>query len=183
MITLYLWDEQGIHCGEMQADPRAAMPRRSTPTAPPVVTGEQVAQWAGTGWRLLDTRPATADQLPGLAAQLTADNNTAYESAIAALTADYPPSEIATWERQRAEALAWHADPATPTPWIDIAASARGIERTEYLARTYAKASAFAQASAWLTGRRQGIDDAIRAATTPEQLAAIVIDYALPGTA
>lgn len=113
--------------------------------------------------------------------QLMDRNNAAYEAAIAALTADYPPSEIATWERQRAEALAWHADPATPTPWIDIAASARGIERTEYLARTYAKAVAFAQASAYLTGLRQRYDDAIRAAATPEQLQAIVIDYTLPG--
>jgi len=112
--------------------------------------------------------------------QLMGRNNAAYESAFAALTADYPPSEIATWERQRAEALAWDADSSAPTPWIDMAASARGIERTEYLSRTYAKAQAFAQASAYLTGLRQRYDDAIRAAKTPEQLAAIAIDYTLP---
>jgi hypothetical protein len=106
-------------------------------------------------------------------------NNLAYEQAVARLTRDYPPAEIATWERQRAEALAWAADSAAPTPWIDIAAAARGLDRGEYLSRTLAKAQAFAQASAWLTGRRQGFDDAIRAAQTPAELAAIVIDYTL----
>ncbi|MDH1590682.1 hypothetical protein, partial [Stutzerimonas stutzeri] len=128
--------------------------------------------------------PLTAEEL---AAQADAQrpgmieaNNSAYESAIAALTADYPPAEIATWERQRAEVLAWAADTAAPTPWIDIAAAARGLDRGEYLTRTLAKAQAFAQASAWLTGRRQGIDDAIRAAKTPAALDAIVIDYTLP---
>ncbi len=131
-----------------------------------------------------DVVPWTAEELAAMAeAQrpgMTEANNAAYESAIAALTADYPPSEIATWERQRAEALAWAADTAAPTPWIDIAAAARGLDRGEYLSRTLAKAQAFAQASAWLTGRRQGIDDALRAATTPAELAAVVIDYTLP---
>ncbi|MGK8477792.1 hypothetical protein [Stutzerimonas stutzeri] len=131
-----------------------------------------------------DVVPLTAEELAALAdAQrpgMIEANNAAYESAIAALTADYPPSEIATWERQRAEALAWAADTAAPTPWIDIAAAARGLDRGEYLSRTLAKAQAFAQASAWLTGRRQGIDDALRAATTPAELAAVVIDYTLP---
>ena len=115
--------------------------------------------------------------------QITASNNTAYEQAVSKMTSDYPPSEIATWERQRAEALAWEADSSAPTPWIDLAASARGLDRTEYLTRTLAKVQAFAQASAWLTGRRQGIDDAIRAASTLEQIRAITIDYTMPGGA
>lgn len=108
-------------------------------------------------------------------------NNAQYDQSISALTLDYPAAEISTWERQRAEAVAWGADPAAATPWIDIAASARGLDRDEYLSRTLAKVTAFAGASAYLTGRRQGIDDQIRAATTAEQLAAVVIDYTLPG--
>ena len=112
---------------------------------------------------------------------LIQSNNRAYESAINDLTRDYPPSEIATWERQRAEVIAWEADLASPTPWINLAASARGLDRVEYLNRTLAKVHAFAQASAFLTGRRQGIDDAIRVAKTPAELSAIAIDYTLPG--
>lgn len=116
-----------------------------------------------------------------LAALLTQRNNTAFESAMQGLTADYPPSEINSWERQRAEALAWNADPQAPTPWIDVAAQTRGVERDVYLARTLAKVNLFASASAFLVGRRQAIDDAIRAATTSAELEAIVIDYTLPG--
>lgn len=108
-------------------------------------------------------------------------NNAEYEAAISAMTSDYPASEISTWERQRAEAVAWGLDTNVATPWIDIAATARGLDRDEYLARTLAKVTAFASASAYLTGRRQGIDDQLRAATTAEQLAAVVIDYTLPG--
>jgi len=109
-------------------------------------------------------------------------NNAAFEQAMLALTADYPPSEITSWERQRAEALAWGADPQALTPWIDIAAQTRGIERGEYLARTLSKVHLFAQASAFLVGRRQALDDAIRQAETAAELQAIVIDYTLPGT-
>jgi hypothetical protein len=105
-------------------------------------------------------------------------NNAVYEDAIASLTAGYPPSEIATWERQREEAVAWNADNAVATPWINIAAQARGIPRTEYLSRTYAKATQFAHASAYLTGLRQRYESAINVASDPSTVAT---NYDLPG--
>lgn len=114
-------------------------------------------------------------------ADLAQLNNDQYSASIDHLTSDYPAAEIATWERQRAEAVAWGDNSDAATPWIDIAATARGLDRDEYLARTLAKVNAFAMASAYLTGRRQGIDDQIRAATTAEELAAVVIDYTLTG--
>lgn len=141
---------------------------------PPELGVGEYALWSGR-WSVTTVPPAL-DVTPLIAA-----NNAQYSAAIDQLTSDYPPAEIATWERQRAEAVAWGADPAASTPWIDIAAAARGLDRDEYLARTLAKVTAFAGASAYLTGRRQGIDDQIRAATTAEELAAIVIDYTLPG--
>lgn len=122
-------------------------------------------------------------RLRGARAGAAAANNAAYEQAIALMTADYPPAEVQTWERQRAEALAWEADASADTPWIDLAASARGLDRDEYLSRTLAKVQAFATASAWLTGRRQGIDDSIRAAGTAGEVRAITIDYSLPESA
>lgn len=141
---------------------------------PPELGAGEYAVWSGR-WSVTAVPPAL-DVAP-----LVADNNAAYEAAIDLLTSDYPAAEIATWERQRAEAVAWGANPAASTPWIDIAAASRGIDRDIYLSRTLAKVNAFAGVSAYLTGRRQGIDDQIRAATTAEQLAAIVIDYTLPG--
>lgn len=121
------------------------------------------------------------DELKARQLRAIASNNGAYESAISQMTAGYPPAEIQTWERQRAEVIAWEADPNAPTPWIDLAASARGLDRGEFLARTLAKVTAFVQASAWLTGHRQGIEDAIRATSTLAALSAIIIDYTLPG--
>jgi len=109
------------------------------------------------------------------------ENNRVYEEAIGLMTADYPAAEIQTWERQRAEVVAWAADKTVETPWITMAAQVRGINRDEYLARTLAKVTAFAQASAFLTGRRQYLGDLIAAATTAEQLNAITINYTLPG--
>lgn len=118
---------------------------------------------------------AIANKAQALSATLIV-NNEAYEAAIASLTAGYPPSEIATWERQRAESLAWYAADTAATPWIDVAAMARGIPRADYLARTYAKVAEFAQASAYLTGLRQRFETEIKAAADPS---AVVMDYSL----
>ena len=128
-----------------------------------------------------DWSSALTDEVSARRMKITESNNTAYEQAVAKMTSGYPPAEIQTWERQRAEVIAWEADPNAPTPWIDLAASARGIDRGEFLARTLAKVTAFAHASAWLTGHRQGIDDAIQATSTLAALSAIIIDYTLPG--
>ncbi len=113
----------------------------------------------------------TPDEVKALRLAL---NNGAYEDATGALTADYPQLEKDTWPTQDAESRAWLDNPAAPTPWIDRAAAVRGIERDEYLRRTLLKARQFVIMSAWLTGRRQGYEDAIRAGGNPE------LDYQLP---
>ncbi len=58
MLTLYLWDAQGLYTGHRSADPLGPLPARSTPTAPPEMEGAQVARWTGQGWELLAERPA-----------------------------------------------------------------------------------------------------------------------------
>lgn len=60
MITLYIWDAQGIYSQSVERDPLAALPANSTPAKPPKTTGEQVAQWAGSAWVVLDSRPELA---------------------------------------------------------------------------------------------------------------------------
>tara|TARA_R110000850_G_scaffold275207_1_gene414180 strand:+ start:45663 stop:46145 length:483 start_codon:yes stop_codon:yes gene_type:complete len=157
-----------------------------------LIDGEFFAEWKGSLEELAEFLRQQGDDIDiarlsydtaDLAASLIPKNNAAFEQAMLALTADYPPSEISSWERQRAEALGWQADNTAPTPWIDVAAQVRGVPRAEYLQRTAAKVALFAQASAFLVGRRQAIDDAIRQATTSAELEAIVIDYTLPGDA
>lgn len=101
-------------------------------------------------------------------------NNTSYNAATMALTADYPQLEKDTWPTQNEEASAWVADPAgAATPWIDRAAAERGIEREEYIRRTLIKARQFKVMSAFMTGRRQKYEDQIKAGNDP------VLDYAL----
>ena len=118
----------------------------------------------------LDTKKAAAIQL----------NNQAYQNAIRFMTQEYPEAEIATWERQREEVLAWELNKNASTPWIDIAAMARGLGRIDYLERTLAKVNKFAIISAYLTGRRQGIDDAIKRAINESELTNVQVDYSLP---
>lgn len=102
------------------------------------------------------------------------DNNAAYSTATRALTADYPQLEKDTWPTQDSEAAAWVALPdAASTPWVDLAASERGIDREEYLRRTLVKAKQFKILSAFLTGRRQKFEDAIKAGEDP------ALDYTL----
>jgi hypothetical protein len=159
----------------LPVDPPIAGAGQVVEPSAPVKSGEQ---W-GYGWSVRDLTEAelNSQQANALNAAIET-NNARYEGAIASLTAGYPPSEIATWERQREESVAWNADNAAGTPWIDIAAQARGIPRTDYLGRTYAKAVLFAQASAYLTGLRQRYESAINIAIAP---ASVVIDYTLPG--
>lgn len=125
---------------------------------------EHVAQADGA-WAISDD---------AIKAKLIASNNTAYSSATAALTADYPQLEKDTWPTQDKESRAWVADPENVvTPWIDRAAFERGIDREDYLRRTLAKAEQFKIMSSFLTGRRQKYEDAIKQGEEP------VLDYAL----
>lgn len=64
MITLYQWDEQLIYVGSIECDPAGRLPIRSTTQQPPELTGEQVAQWTGRGWQVLDEKPEPAIHAP-----------------------------------------------------------------------------------------------------------------------
>lgn len=57
MTTLYLMDEQGIFTASIGFDPMGPVPRNSTLTSPPALTGAQVAQWTGAIWEMLAERP------------------------------------------------------------------------------------------------------------------------------
>lgn len=126
-------------------------------------------------WSQLKTaEQKSAEQAAATLKARITGNNTAYETATKALTADYPQLEKDTWPTQNEQAAAWVADPTNAsTPWIDRAAAERGIAREEYLRRTLVKAEQFKILSAFLTGRRQRYEDQIKAGGDP------VLDYAL----
>ncbi|KAB0549825.1 hypothetical protein F7R01_00960 [Pseudomonas argentinensis] len=125
----------------------------------------------GDEWREPDLPSPNEEEI--LRRKLRA-NNASYTAATLALTADYPQLEKDTWPTQNEQAAAWVADPeGAVTPWIDLAAIERGIDREEYLRRTLVKAEQFKILSAFLTGRRQRYEDKIKAGGDP------LLDYAL----
>lgn len=59
-MILYQWDEQGYYIADpasIEVADDAPMPERTTPAKPMKLTGTQVAQWAGSGWIVLEERP------------------------------------------------------------------------------------------------------------------------------
>ena len=112
--------------------------------------------------------------------QLTADQlrtalTSEYERRMQAIAAGYPPSERESWPVQTSEAYALLADSMVSTPWIDAAASARGLDRLELAQRIVAKDAQYRVFSGTLSGVRQRIEDQIDAAGD-DQAALKVID-------
>lgn len=89
----------------------------------------------------------------------------------------YPEFETKTWEDQRRECVAWAGNNSTVTPYIDALASYREIDRNTYIQRTLAKISAFSAFATKIVGLRQKYADMIDAATSEEELNAIVFDF------
>lgn len=117
--------------------------------------------------------PVDQPTLTDLANLKLTEINQKGEAMAAILTAGYPEFEIKTWPQQETESMAWNADNTSPTPMIDIMATARGIPRELYLSKTVAKVTIFREKSSNLVGQRQKYSDQVAAATTPEQIAAI----------
>lgn len=108
--------------------------------------------------------------------------NSAYDTATSSLVSTYPATELLTFDKQEQEAQAWQSDSSVSTPLIDALALGRGIDKAELVQRIIAKAEAFAVATGYLTGLRQKYEDQLEAATTAEEIAAIVPEYTMPDT-
>jgi hypothetical protein len=116
--------------------------------------------------------PSAAERISAAHARI----NAAYEKAVKELTAGYPDREIASWDKQEAEARALYADTSAVTPWIDGAAAARGMPRLNLAILIISNANALLPFHGALTGKRQKLRDAIDALgseATQQQLDAI----------
>ena len=56
-MKIYIRDSRGIFIKEIEVDPYESIPTLSTSIPPPVLTGNEVAQWNGIGWRILQSEP------------------------------------------------------------------------------------------------------------------------------
>lgn len=114
-------------------------------------------------------------------AKLTEINAT-YDAVTSSLVSTYPQTELLTFDKQEQEARAWTADNSTETPLVDMLAAGRQIDKAELVNRIIAKADTFALATGYLTGQRQRYEDMLEAATTAEEIEAIVPEYTMPET-
>jgi len=87
--------------------------------------------------------------------------------------AQYPQSEVATFEDKKREALAYDLDSASPTPILDnILLGYNGtVTKAEYVASILAKVNYLAQREGVMVAKR----DAIKACTTQDELDAIEV--------
>ena len=116
-------------------------------------------------WRVDElTAEQKTVKIEELADNLRQELASAYESRMSAIAAGYPPSERESWPVQTSEAYALLADAQASTPWIDAAASARGLDRVELANRIVAKDAQYRVYSGTLSGVRQRIEDQIDAA-------------------
>ena len=116
-------------------------------------------------WRVDDlTAEQKAAKIKELADNLRQELALAYEARMSVIAAASPPSERESWPVQTEEAKTLLADPTAPTPWIDAAATARGVDRLELAQRIVAKDAQYRVISGTLSGVRQRIEDQIDAA-------------------
>lgn len=125
-------------------------------------------------WKLVNGAvvklPLPGPSFEDLKATKLARINTNFTGAAAALTEGYPEAERLTWPVQQQEAMAWAADSAAPTPYLDGLALARGIAAAEMRQKTLEQTQLFMQASQQLVGTRQRLRDLVHDARTPEAL-------------
>lgn len=123
------------------------------------------------GWPAWDS--AVPEPMEPLRAAARARINASYNEATDALAAGYPYRERESWHVQVSEAQALLADGDAETPWIDAAAAQRGIERVDLAQRIQTNDQQYRLIHGTLSGIRQGLEDAITAASTANEINAI----------
>ncbi len=113
--------------------------------------------------RTFSPAPAPVRSITELRAEAAARITAEYVQRTQALVVDYPAAEQQSWPTQVNEAAVVQAGASTPTPWIDAAASARGLAREDLADRILVQDAAYRQQHGALTGIRQRLRDAIEA--------------------
>ncbi|WP_348826791.1 hypothetical protein [Halomonas sp. RT37] len=106
--------------------------------------------------------------LTEVAGQAIARINAGYQLQMGQILNEYPQAETLTFDKQEREARQWQADNSVATPYIDAMLAERPLDKAELVARILDKADAFTSASGKATGKRQRLEDEIRAAFIDE---------------
>jgi ABC-type Zn2+ transport system substrate-binding protein/surface adhesin len=152
---------------------------RKKPEAP---SKHHTWDWSAHAW--VDARSdeqKAADAAAELEAARTAkiaEINAALDAALSDYTGEYPGSEQATWDTQKAESAEWEAAAeadrnADLVPWCAACASARGEDLDAFMTKLAEKISAYRTASAAFVGKRQKLVKEVEAAATADEVNAI----------
>lgn len=124
--------------------------------------------------------PSTLEEVSAAA---TSRVNEGYQAQMGQILDEYPEAETLSFDKQEREARTWSewqevggGEPATP--YIDAMLVERPIGKAELVSRIIIKADAFMAAHGGATGKRQRLEDDIKAAVAAEDRAALeAIDW------
>ncbi|WP_108449104.1 hypothetical protein [Halomonas sp. BN3-1] len=122
--------------------------------------------------------PIPPASINDLATQALSRINSGYQAQMGQILNDYPQAETLTFDKQEREARQWQADNSVATPYIDAMLVERPLDKAELVGRILAKADAFTQASGMATGKRQRLEEEVKAALEAEDRDALeAIDW------
>ena len=181
MIEAHITDSYGVYKWTEIVDEMGPQPAGAQYGDLPKAEKGQIPVWRD-GWVLFAEEDLPKPDQPLIASdQLRTALTAEYERRMQAIAAGYPPSERESWPVQTSEAYTLLADATASTPWIDAAASARGLDRLELAQRIAAKDAQYRVVSGTLSGVRQRIEDQIdTAGDDPAALQAIDVTAGWP---
>lgn len=177
-MILYTYDANGSYTGEYLVDNKDSPVPPGLLAPPPlsIPEGKQCVAQDGA-WVITDKQKLNIEDTK---ISILKNLNSEYETRVQNLALGYSSFERESWPVQTAEATAYSADPLAPTPWLDAASAARGIDKAELAARVIAMDTAYRQIHGALTGHRQKLWDQIYAAQTADELTAIDVTAGWP---
>ena len=102
--------------------------------------------------------------------------NEACDRELNILAETYPPGEVSSWPQQVKEAEAYTADPTASVPLLTAIAESRGITVELLVQKVIEKMEAYSAAAGVIIGKRQALEDSLDAATSIEDVFAVVWD-------
>ncbi|MGJ8619626.1 MAG: hypothetical protein ACSHWN_04785 [Methylophilaceae bacterium] len=137
---------------------------------------EQDGIWSLTNEGEIVKLPFPDPTIDELITKKITEINSQFNQLMHQITAGIPVDEIASWDKQEAEARAYTADNNAVTPLIDALAAARGITKADLAGRIITKADLFATVSGQLIGTRQGLEDQLDALAEDENTTAADVE-------
>lgn len=110
----------------------------------------------GIGWTYADGvfTPPALEAAEARAGQIAAIEAT-FAKQVKQITAGYSEDEIKTWDKQVAEAEAYTANAAAPTPLLDALTGATGDAKADLVGKVISKANAYSAAVGEALGKKQ----------------------------